>query len=123
MLIPFNSLIFYPKKVKGIIHIGAHELEEMNDYLNRGVKKIIWVEANPEKYEFIKKTIKNYKSMKLAQIAAGSQEREVALNTFEFSIYRIFRTAPGVSTSLRTSVKTSLNFRFKSLSVCPKRQF
>ncbi len=80
MLIPFSSLIFYPKKIKGIIHIGAHELEEMNDYLNRGVKKIIWVEANPEKYEFIKKTIKNYKSMKLAQIAAGSKEREVALN-------------------------------------------
>ena len=29
----------------------------------------------------------------------------------------------GVSTSLRTSVKTSLNFRLKSLSLCPKRQF
>ena len=32
-------------------------------------------------------------------------------------------SAKGVSTGLRTSVKTSLNFRFKSLSVCPKRQF
>ena len=52
MLIPFMNLIFYQRKIRGIIHIGAHELEEMNDYLNSGVKKIIWVVANPEKYEF-----------------------------------------------------------------------
>ena len=38
------------------------------------------------------------------------------------SLYGAF-LVQGVSTGLRTSVKTSLNFRFKSLSVCPKRQF
>ena len=48
MLIPFQTLCEkYSFKPSGIIHIGAHEMEERNDYLSRGVNKIIWVEANP----------------------------------------------------------------------------
>ena len=39
--------------MNGIIHIGAHELEELPDYLKGNIKRIIWIEANPEKYIFI----------------------------------------------------------------------
>lgn len=31
----------------GVIHIGAHHGEEAQDYVNSGVKNVLWVEANP----------------------------------------------------------------------------
>lgn len=50
MLIPFsrcvNILNQFNIKVKGVLHIGAHECEELNDYNNEGVNDIVWIEAN-----------------------------------------------------------------------------
>jgi FkbM family methyltransferase len=52
MLIEFSSLCnrynFIPK---GIIHIGAHDLEEMGSYNSMGVSNIIWIEGNPDLVE------------------------------------------------------------------------
>ena len=49
MLIEFSYLCQkYQFTPKGIIHIGAHDLEEMGQYLSRGVSKIVWVEGNPD---------------------------------------------------------------------------
>jgi FkbM family methyltransferase len=49
MLIDFKYLCdkynFIPK---GIIHIGAHDLEEMGAYISCGVSKIVWIEGNPD---------------------------------------------------------------------------
>ena len=39
MLIPFSKLFTINKKINGIIHIGAHELEELPDYLRKKNKK------------------------------------------------------------------------------------
>lgn len=51
MLIPLYQLIQkYRINFKGILHVGAHECEELNDYekfLPRD--KILWIEALPEK--------------------------------------------------------------------------
>ena len=63
MLINFNELLFLSNKVNGIIHIGAHKLEELPDYLKGNVRRVIWVEANPEKYYFIEERLKRYKNM------------------------------------------------------------
>ena len=49
MLIEFPYLCQkYQFTPEGILHIGAHELEEMGPYLSRGVSKIIWIEGNPD---------------------------------------------------------------------------
>jgi len=52
MLIPFSSLCerynFIPK---GILHVGAHEMEEASDYTKYHIENIIWVEGNPELVE------------------------------------------------------------------------
>lgn len=49
MLIEFSYLCkkynFVPK---GIIHVGAHDLEEMSSYLSQGVSRSVWVEGNPD---------------------------------------------------------------------------
>lgn len=57
MLIPFTECIhilsYFNIKVNGILHIGAHNCEELNDYVNNGidVNEIDWIEANPKLVE------------------------------------------------------------------------
>lgn len=57
MLIPVNQLIkyweIYPKT---ILHVGAHEAEERDDYLKFWDPKIYWIEAQPDKVEKVRKT-------------------------------------------------------------------
>lgn len=48
MLIKFNDIVNKYGKPKGIIHIGAHLMEERNDYLLHGLNNTIWIEANPK---------------------------------------------------------------------------
>ena len=61
MLIPLHSLVKkYNINFKGILHVGAHECEELNDYeiyLSRD--KILWVEALPDKVALCKKNHHN----------------------------------------------------------------
>lgn len=48
MLIPYSDLIrIYNINVSGILHVGAHECEELKDYLNGGVasNNIYWIEG------------------------------------------------------------------------------
>lgn len=49
MLIEFSHLCrkygFIPK---GIIHIGAHDLEELPAYISQGVSRTVWIEGNPD---------------------------------------------------------------------------
>jgi len=47
MLIKFNDIVNKYGKPRGIIHIGAHLMEERNDYISNGLLNTIWVEANP----------------------------------------------------------------------------
>ena len=56
MLIPIHELFKkYNVKITGILHVGAHECEEMGDYekyVSRN--KILWIEALPNKVEICK---------------------------------------------------------------------
>ena len=60
MLIPFiecyNILEAYDMKPTGIIHIGAHECEELDTYLESGISKnrIYWIDAMQEKVDLMK---------------------------------------------------------------------
>jgi FkbM family methyltransferase len=47
MLIKFNDIVNKYGKPKGIIHIGAHLMEERNDYISHNLNNTIWIEANP----------------------------------------------------------------------------
>jgi len=50
MLIKFREIVNKYGTPKGIIHIGAHLMEERNDYKSQGLYNTIWVEANPKVY-------------------------------------------------------------------------
>ena len=58
MLIPLSGLFEHFKlNITGILHIGAHECEELNDYLKLGIKNenIYWIEAMEDKVNLMKK--------------------------------------------------------------------
>jgi FkbM family methyltransferase len=61
MLIPLHDLVKkYNIHFKGVLHVGAHECEELKDYekyLPRN--KILWVEALPNKVEVCKQRYPN----------------------------------------------------------------
>ena len=60
MLIDFREL--FPKydiNPKGVLHIGANKGEEAPVYLELGITKQIWIEANPEIYIDLKETLRN----------------------------------------------------------------
>ena len=80
MLIPFNYLLFFKNKIRGIVHIGAHELEELPAYLEKRIKNIIWIEANPKKYDFIENRIGKHENMILGKFAAGNKKDRLFLN-------------------------------------------
>ena len=56
MLISLDELIQkYNIQFKGILHVGAHECEELNDYLRYiPIEKMLWVDALPDKVALCK---------------------------------------------------------------------
>ena len=61
MLIPLHELVHkYKINFKGILHVGAHECEELNDY-ERYISRdrIVWIEAMPNKVEVCKNRYSN----------------------------------------------------------------
>lgn len=55
MLIPFRECVQllsqFGIKVKGILHVGSHDCEEITDYVHEGVspQNVYWIDANAEK--------------------------------------------------------------------------
>jgi FkbM family methyltransferase len=54
MLIKFSEIVSKYGIPNGIIHIGAHLMEERGEYMKMGLDNIIWIEANTDVYSNIK---------------------------------------------------------------------
>ena len=68
-------------KISGILHIGAHECEELNDYLSYGVNisNIYWIEAMNEKVNFCKSKYNN--SVNIYQAVIDDEDnKEITFN-------------------------------------------
>lgn len=81
MLIPLGYLIKKYNirgKVKGIIHIGAHECEEKKDYERFKIKNVYWVEAMNDKVKMMKE---RYKNINIYQaVISDKDDEEITLN-------------------------------------------
>lgn len=78
MLIPIEKLPM--SKVTGVIHIGAHEAEELDIYLLCGIRRVAWIEANPFKIDVLRKKIGGLSEMRLGHFAAGETNGKKMLN-------------------------------------------
>lgn len=75
MLIAFNEIVKKYGLPRGIIHIGAHLMEERNDYLSYGLTNTIWIEANPKIFEsinFVNRELSKERSFNFAITDEGS---------------------------------------------------
>lgn len=64
--------------IKGIIHIGAHEAEEYNDYKELGIDKMVWVEANPDLIPYLEDKFKGDDYIKVFNEAIFDDEKTVS---------------------------------------------
>lgn len=81
MLIDFRKL--FPKyniKPKGVLHIGANVGEEAPVYLELGIKKQVWIEANPYICDKLQKNLSNNAEAKMYQFAASDEDGQVVLH-------------------------------------------
>lgn len=71
MLIPLADLP--TAKIRGIIHVGAHDAEELDVYKAYGITRVVWIEANPDKAALLSKRLAGHKDMCLGMFAAADK--------------------------------------------------
>jgi FkbM family methyltransferase len=77
MLFNFRDLLkLSNKKINGVLHIGAHEGQEREEYLNNNINKIIFVEANKNIFEKLNKNCVNYEKIKTFNFAVSDKDGE-----------------------------------------------
>ena len=65
---------------KGVIHVGAHEGQELNYYQKMGVKNVLFIEANPVVYERLKTKVASYPNVKTVNCAISNENSTVELH-------------------------------------------
>lgn len=65
-------LRFFSSSITGLIHVGAHRAQELEEYVDARIYSVIWIEANPSLIPFLEERIYPYSStMFLANFAAS----------------------------------------------------
>lgn len=85
MLIPVWAISFFwsVKKPLRVLHVGAHEAEELPQYLAHGwgAKETVWVEAIPEQAEIVRQKVAALPEHRVEETVAWSESgREVSFN-------------------------------------------
>lgn len=71
----------YSIKPSGVIHIGAHEGQEITVYNGMGLPKILFVEANPNVFERLNNKLSGAKNVQTVNCAISNQDdQEVVLH-------------------------------------------
>lgn len=85
MMIPLSELISaYNVSPRGIIHVGAHEGQELESYLEHNVPEVIWIEANPVICEKLRMRLMPYENHHSYQFAAHERDNLIVqLNVME----------------------------------------
>ena len=76
LILDFKKHVTTP--IRGCIHIGAHHAEEKHIYVENGITKVIWIDANPE-YESIIKEKTNNEDIVIIR-GVGNTKRKVDFN-------------------------------------------
>jgi len=82
MILSFQDIIKkYTINISGVIHIGAHYGEEINSYLNQGVKDIVLFEPLLENFNVIERNVSNLDANIIGhQVALGNENRNIQMH-------------------------------------------
>jgi FkbM family methyltransferase len=78
MLIPFKTLLDTYKIVpKGILHVGANDGYEIKAYIENGISKVIFIEAEDAAYGRLKKNTEPYRNVLCVQACVSDENDKV----------------------------------------------
>ena len=82
MILSFPDIVKkYTMNISGVIHIGAHYGEEINSYLNQGVKDIVLFEPLLENFNVIERNVSNLDANIIGhQVALGNDNRNIQMH-------------------------------------------
>jgi FkbM family methyltransferase len=127
MLIPFRFIYEkYGMKISGILHVGAHECEELVEYEKViGRDKIMWIEAIQEKVDLCRSL---YPDIQICQMVASDKVEMVKFNVanngqsssmLEFGIHSVHH--PHVhyvsSVELETQLLSTIDFSYNFINL------
>ena len=115
MLISTEQLIQkFGMTINGVLHLGAHQAEEASDYQKAGVKKVIWIEGNPELMPVLETELKKYPNQIAYNVLVSDNDEQTVnfkvTNNFQSSSILEFGTHkdshPGINVHHTLSLKT-----------------
>ena len=81
MIIDFRELFpRYKIRPTGVLHVGANKGEEFQIYNELGIRRQLWIEANPEIFLKLKQNISSNPDATALNFAAGDVEGETTLH-------------------------------------------
>lgn len=81
MLIPLPYLLEkYQFKPTGVLHVGANIGEESQAYQDAGINRVVWIEANPDIFQILKRNVSKLPENEAFNICAGDEEKDVILH-------------------------------------------
>lgn len=88
MEIPLSELVQeHGVRPRGVIHVGAHEAQELESYEAHQIPRVIWIEANPAIYQNLLKRIEPFPHHRAFQFAAHEEDDEwVDLNIMSYTM-------------------------------------
>lgn len=90
MLISVDQL--YKKfgiKIKGVLHLGAHQAEEASAYKQAGASKVIWIEGNPELMPVLETELKKYSNQFVYNVLVSDTDGQ----TVNFNVTNNFQSS------------------------------
>jgi FkbM family methyltransferase len=81
MMIPYKEIVkkWRLRSMKNVLHIGAHEGQEHNDYFDNGVDSVIWIEANPTLADNLRNRVDNRNKVFTAAVS-DTDNQDVEFN-------------------------------------------
>lgn len=84
MLIPLeNVLSQYGSVPTGVIHVGAHQAQEIEWYTEAGIEHVVWVEANPELIPALREIAEPYGHKVIEACCAATGGDEITFHIAE----------------------------------------
>ncbi len=105
---------FWGVKPKNVLHIGAHNAEELEAYTKHNWDQVTWIEAQPEKIEYLKNKLPKHHKLIQAAVwnASGiSLDLKIMSNTESTSLLNLGTHAsehPNVTLRYQIPIKTEV---------------
>ena len=116
MLLNFNDLYTkYDMDVTGVLHVGAHHGQEVTEYVNKGIKNMVFFEPLPETVAILEEKLAPYaeeNNIVVFPYAAGNEEKTIEMYVSDHSMCSsllapkvVLTQYPGIKFPSKTNVE------------------